>query len=181
MSTDRAHPGTTAARAPSTSSGGLSPGEEGEAAAGVADGIDPRSGDPSSAAASPHLVIPDGEPAALPGLDAPGVGRQIGALETAVRSTLRALHDEGALTPADAGRVALAIELAQIIADKRSSKRTSTVGNDARVLMDILDELAPAQSTEADKQLRAAMDSWSAQIAAHEAATRGRAEVRDSA
>lgn len=180
MGTDRAHRGASS-RATSTPPDGSLSGGVGEAAAGVADGFDPRSGDPSSAVASPpHLIVAD-EPAALPGLDGPGVGRQVSALETAVRSTLRALAAEDALTPADAGRVALAIELAQIITDKRASKRTSTVGNDARVLMDILDELAPAAASETDKQLRAAMDSWSAKIAQHEAAGRGRAEVRDPA
>lgn len=181
MGTDRAHRGASS-RAHSTPPDGSLPGGVGEAAAGVADGFDPRAGDPSSAVASPpHLVVTDGEPTALPGLDGPGVGRQVSALESAVRSTLRALADEDALTPADAGRVALAIELAQIITDKRASKRTSTVGNDARVLMDILDELAPAAASETDKQLRAAMDTWSAKIAQHEAAGRGRAEVRDPA
>jgi hypothetical protein len=130
----------------------------------------------------------DGEPEPLFGLDGEGrdgSGRKCGALETAVRRTLSALDREGALTEADAGRIALAVEMSQIIADKRSTRRTSTVGHDARVLMDILDELAPAAASESDKALRRAMDEWTAMLAAQEAAARaagdGRAQVRDPA
>jgi hypothetical protein len=56
--------------------------------------------------------------------------------------------------------------LAQIISAKRASGRTSTVGNDARVLVEILDGLAPAPEAGGggDAGLRAAMEAWSAEI-----------------
>jgi hypothetical protein len=88
----------------------------------------------------------------------------------AVRRTLAQLDADGALTEADAGRTALAIELAEVITDKRVTRKTSTVGHDARVLMDILDGLAPATAGDGDLQLRRAMESWGTPVAEREAA-----------
>lgn len=159
---------------PGASSCGVS--RDGAAEApGVAPGLDDPGPGPG-ASALPHVVRVDGPALALPGLDDPATaGRPVGALEQAVRRTLAALDEQDAISEVDAGRVALALELSQIIADKRATRRTSTVGNDARVLMDILDELAPAAAGEGDLMLRRAMDEWSATIAAHEAAERERA------
>jgi hypothetical protein len=128
-------------------------------------------------AATPHLVAVDGPADALPGLDelTPAQLGRITPLERAVRHTLAQLDESGALTELDAGRIALAVEMAQIISEKRQTRRTSTVGNDARVLMEILDELAPAAASESDRTLRHTLDEWSATIAAHEAAERERA------
>lgn len=162
---------------PAASSSGCLPDD-----AGAVPGVGPdESPDPSGPGTAPslHPVVVDGEAEPLFGLEPDEPTRKRPPLETAVRQTLQALNREGALTDSDAGRVALAIELSQIIADKRATRRTSTVGHDARVLMDILDELAPAAASESDKQLRRAMDEWSAMLAAQDEATRGRAEVRD--
>lgn len=181
MTSERTHTGAVAPP-PVASSSGCLPDDAG-AAPGV--GLDLPSS--SSGAAPLHIVKVDGDPEPLFGVGDDD-GRVRPPLETAVRRTLSALDREGALTDADAGRVALAVELSQIIADKRATRRTSTVGNDARVLMDILDELAPAAATESDKLLRRAMDEWTETIRAQEAAARRaqagdddarRAEVRD--
>lgn len=176
MTRSEAHPGESSPPSAAPSNGCLPDG------AGVTPGVG-LDGSPGSASPGvtplPSLVIVDGDPEPLFGLESADDGRKRPPLETAVRQTLAALNSEGALTAQDAGRVALAVELSQIIADKRATRRTSTVGHDARVLMDILDELAPAAASEADKQLRRAMDEWSAMLAAQDEAARGRAEVRD--
>jgi len=182
MTRERAHPRESAPPS-GASSGGCLPDGAG-AVPGV--GLDGSPGSTSPGTAPLHPVVVDGAPEPLFGLEDDGDRpRQRTPLESAVRQTLRALDSEGALTASDAGRVALAIELAQIIADKRATRRTSTVGHDARVLMDILDELAPAAASESDKLLRRAMDDWTAMLAAQDAAARGgdsgRAEVRDPA
>lgn len=92
-----------------------------------------------------------------------------GPLERAVRATITTLAAEGAITPHDSARVALALELAAVIREKRQQRRTSTLGNDARVLMDILDGLAPVASSEQDQQLRKAMEEWGAYLRGLEA------------
>jgi hypothetical protein len=175
---NEAHPDAGVSH-PAASPRGCLPGDAG-AVPGV--GLDGSPGSTSPGTA-PHLqpVVVDGDPEPLFGLEDDDPPRKRPPLETAVRRTLQALDREGALTDSDAGRVALAIELSQIIADKRATRRTSTVGHDARVLMDILDELAPAAASESDKQLRRAMDDWSAMLAAQDEARRGRPEVRDPA
>lgn len=99
----------------------------------------------------------------LPGLEpAPA---NAGPLEVAVRRTLAALKAAGYIRERDAARCALAIELAQIVTDKRRSGRTSTVGNDARVLVELLDALLP-EDTGVDNQLQDAMSEWAAAIEA---------------
>lgn len=175
MARDRAHTGATAPPSAASSACPVSADD-----AGAVPGVAPASAGEGTA---PHRVVVAGPALTLPGLDdARDATRPAAPLEQAVRQTLQHLADSEALTPADAGRVALAIELAQIIGDKRATRRTSTVGNDARVLMDILDELAPAAGSESDRELRATMDAWSAAIAAQEQAARdGRTEVRDEA
>lgn len=103
-----------------------------------------------------------GEAAMLPGLEpAPATA---GPLERAVRRTLAALKEAGYVRERDAARCALAIELAQIITDKRRSGRTSTVGNDARVLVELLDDLLP-EDTGVDNALQDAMAEWQSAIA----------------
>lgn len=94
----------------------------------------------------------------LPGLDTPD--REPSPLEKAVRRTIAELNRLNYVTESSAARCALAIELAQIITDKRRSGRTSTVGNDARVLVELLDDLLP-EDTGADAQLQKAMLEWS--------------------
>lgn len=146
--------------------GSLSPAGPDAAGAGVVD--DGSTCAPPPVVAAPaagafaQLVLVDGDPEPLPGLDdpvsSPGRG-PTPQLELSVRRTLRALAAEEALQEADAGRVALALEMAAIISEKRASRKTSTIGHDARVLLDILDELSPAPS-EGDAALKAAMGQW---------------------
>lgn len=108
----------------------------------------------------------------LPGLELAGSRgpAQAGELEQAVLATLKALAEENTLSPRDAARVRLAVSLARIITDKERSGKTSTVGNDARVLLELLDGLAPAAAAEGDAALRAAMDQWAREEAADRAA-----------
>lgn len=97
------------------------------------------------------------QPEPLPGLEPPA--RPPAALELAVRRTIAELHSRGYVDESSAARTALALELSQIITDKRTSGRTSTVGNDARVLVELLDKLLPAE-TGVDARLKQAMDQW---------------------
>lgn len=100
-------------------------------------------------------------PEPLPGLgEAPA---SESALEKAVRRTIAALDEANYITETSAARCALAMELARIIADKRRTGRTSTVGNDARVLVELLDDLLP-EDTGADAALQKAMSEWSEAI-----------------
>lgn len=94
----------------------------------------------------------------LPGLELPPAPPSV--LEAAVRRTLHALDAAGALNEANAARTALAIELAQVITTKRQSGRASTVGMDARVLMDLLDQLSPVEEGGVDSELRRALEAW---------------------
>lgn len=97
----------------------------------------------------------------LPGFEPPRP--RASELESAVRSQLELLEQAGHVTPQLAGKRALAIELAQVIAHKRASGRASTIGNDARVLMELLDSFVP-EAGEVDEQLAAAMAEWSAYV-----------------
>lgn len=121
----------------------------------------------------------------LPGLESMGSRgpTQTGEpsdLEAAVVATLQALAAENVLSPRDAARVRLAISLARIISDKERTGKTSTVGNDARVMLELLDGLAPAAHSEADAELRAAMLTWGEHVQATEQAERDRARVPDA-
>ncbi len=100
----------------------------------------------------------------LPGLAPPAAPRS--GLEAAVERTLEQLTADGHLDESrDAARVALARELAAIIAMKRASGRASTVGADAKVLLDLLDGMVPAAAaTSTDLALAQAMERWSAKV-----------------
>lgn len=110
---------------------------------------------------------------ALPGLD-PVTGRAVPDLEKAVRRTLTELHKQGHVAEVDAGKAQLALEMAQVIATKKATGRASTIGNDARVLMEILDAFVD-EATDIDDELRAAMNAW----AEVERASHAAPEVRD--
>lgn len=128
----------------------------------------------------PLTPIPASEPMPLPlpGLDAPSRG--VGDLEKAIRRTLRQLHADGMVREVHAGKAQLAIELAQVIAAKRASGRASTIGNDARVLMEILDTFVPDDS-EVDEAFQKAMEEWNEVMMNNErAATHATPEVRDT-
>lgn len=109
-----------------------------------------------------------------PTLDIPGLPTTppavAGALVLAVRATLDELHRQGHVNAVDVGKVQLALELAELITMKKSSGRASTVGNDARVLMEILDNFVTESKGEGDDMLRQAMDEWTAKVAELEAA-----------
>lgn len=100
----------------------------------------------------------------IPGVEQKPTGRAVSSLEKAVRMTLEALMEDNLIEKRHAARVALAIELAQIVVMKRASGRVSTVANDARVLMELLDKLLPDDSG-IDDALRAVMAEWSEVVA----------------
>lgn len=100
------------------------------------------------------------EPDPLPGLEPPA--RTAGALERAVHRTITALNADEPLLEKLAAHTALVVKLAQIIDDKHASGRMSTVGNDARVLVDLLEALAPVEAggPSVDQELAAAVAAW---------------------
>ena len=104
--------------------------------------------------------------AALPGLELPQLAPANSPLAKAVDSTLISLVEASSLDPVrDAARIALARELAAVIVHKRTSGRASTVGNDARVLLELLDGMVPTEAaTSADAALAKAMRDWSAHL-----------------
>lgn len=95
----------------------------------------------------------------LPGLEIAAAPSGASVLEQTVRAQLQHLQEQGYVTPANAGKAVLCVELAQIIADKRRTQKTSTVSNDARVLMELLDGFVP-EGGEVDEGLAAAMKAW---------------------
>ena len=99
----------------------------------------------------------------IPGLEPAPEG--MGALEAAVRSTIEVLHQLGLVEPKHAARCALAVELAQIITEKRKTGKTSTVANDAKVLVELLEQLVPVDDASTDETLRRAMEEWSREVA----------------
>lgn len=116
----------------------------------------------------------------LPGLEQPDTSRgRPDLLEVAIRRTLRALDGEGFVQEVDAGKLQLAIELAQVISIKKRSGRASTIGNDARVLMEILNDFK-AEVSEVDASLAKAMEEWAEVVEDEQQPADGGAEVRDS-
>jgi hypothetical protein len=113
---------------------------------------------------------------ALPGLEAPRPREDLHELPAAVDRTLEALGADGFLdVERDAARRELARTVSRIIARKEITGRASTVGNDARVLMDLLDGMVPATAAGADERLGQAMDEWAAHVKALEQLERERA------
>lgn len=96
----------------------------------------------------------------IPGLEPPV---RANPLLVAVDETIAQLRELGLVKPTDAGRVALARQLAKVLAIKEQSGRVSTYSNDARVLMELLEGFA-AEASEGDAALRAAMDQWSTYV-----------------
>jgi hypothetical protein len=91
-----------------------------------------------------------------------------GALLAAIDVTIKHLSDAGYVDAVrDAARVELCRELARVMADKRRTGRTASIGNDARVLQELLTGFAEsAKDEESNTELRTAMADWSAQIEA---------------
>jgi hypothetical protein len=102
----------------------------------------------------------------IPGLAVPIV-RGANPLLAAIETTITALRDAGHVDPVtDAARIELCRELAHVMSDKRRTGRTASVGNDARVLMELLTGFIDAAAAlEGDAMLRDAMADWSAQVA----------------
>ena len=94
----------------------------------------------------------------LPGMPATPTERD-STLVQAVHTTIAELAKGGHVGPVDVGRVALSMELAEVIAAKRRSGRMSTIGNDARVLMELLDGFR-ADIDDDDRVLREAQERW---------------------
>lgn len=111
----------------------------------------------------------------LPGLEAPA-GRSGGALEAAVRRTLASLHADGHLVERDAGKIQLALELAQVVTVKRATGRASTIGNDARVLMEILDSFTADAADDEDGSFEAMVRGFE-EMAERERAAEAAAQV----
>lgn len=104
------------------------------------------------------------EPLPLPGLEDTGA-RKVPYLEVGVRRTIAALQSVGHLEEMHAAHTAAAIELAQIIDKKKSTGRMSTVGNDMRAMIELLDRIVPEDST-IDAELQAAVDAWNEEVGA---------------
>lgn len=124
-------------------------------------------------------MMPDDAPA-LPGLELPDPPARpdepAHALAVAVDLTLQALEADGYLDEQrDAARRELARTVSRIIGHKERTGRASTVGNDARVLMDLLDGMVPATAAGVDERLTAAMDEWSKHVEQLEQLERDRA------
>lgn len=109
----------------------------------------------------------------LPGLEqldpewAASLPSGMSALESSVRRTLAALSEDEKLAEHDAGRTALAVELARIIAVKTHTGKLSTVSNDARLLLELLDSLAGDEGDSGlDARLAEKMGEWEAALEA---------------
>lgn len=85
-------------------------------------------------------------------------------LETAVRRTIASLHEQGYLEEMHAAHTAAAIELAQVISMKHSSGKASTIGNDMRAMIDLLDRLVPERNDSVDLDLKKTMEEWSERL-----------------
>lgn len=96
----------------------------------------------------------------IPGLDVPSSSSSGNPLLVAVEQTIAELRELGLVKPTDAGRVALAMQLAKVLEIKERTGRVSTYSNDARVLMELLEGFA-AEATEGDQALVIAMKAWS--------------------
>jgi hypothetical protein len=103
----------------------------------------------------------------IPGLAVP-ITRAPSPLLAAIETTITALRDAGHVDPVtDAARIELCRELAHVMGDKRRTGRTASVGNDARVLMELLTGFIDhAAELEGDAMLRDAMANWSEHVAA---------------
>lgn len=113
----------------------------------------------------------DGDPLPLPGLEAVASDRPVGYVETGVRRTLAALVAADRLAEVDAGHLAVAIALSRIITQKEARGRLSTVSNDARLLVELLDAFTADDESAIPDDLRDIMAAWSQRADALEAET----------
>lgn len=111
---------------------------------------------------APDPDVDDIQP--LPGMEEV-TGRAVTALEAAVRRTVASLQELGYLEEMHAAHTAAAIELAQVISMKHTSGKASTIGNDMRAMIDLLDRLVPERDDSVDLELKATMEQWSKVVA----------------
>jgi len=106
-------------------------------------------------------------PQPLPGLEHLGDNSRPSQVEVGVRRTLAELWRTQKLTEVDAGRTAVAISLAKMMAAKERSGRGSTFSNDARLLVELLESMAgeAAEGAAFEAQLTATMAQWEAELA----------------
>ncbi|KAA1380514.1 hypothetical protein [Aeromicrobium fastidiosum] len=100
---------------------------------------------------------------ALPGME-DVTGRPVTALEVAVRRTIARLQQLGYVEEMHAAHTAAAVELAQVISMKHSTGKASTIGNDMRAMIDLLDRLVPERDDSADLVIKKAMEQWEQQV-----------------
>lgn len=106
-------------------------------------------------------------PETLPGLEKPAYAPAragLPDLRAAVRRTISELEATGRIRDVDAGKIATADYLAAVIMTKERTGRASTISNDARLLVELLDALAPDTDAK-DAQLADAMAAWSEELA----------------
>lgn len=102
------------------------------------------------------------EPLPLPGLEHTG-DRKVPYLEVGVRRTIAALREAGHLEEKHAAHTAAAVELAQIIDKKKTTGRMSTVGNDMRAMIELLDRILPEEAG-VDAELQSAIEEWAEEV-----------------
>lgn len=97
----------------------------------------------------------------LPGLDDVRGQRHVGDVEAGVRRTIAELARLDKLGEIDAGRLAVSVALARMMAKKEASGRMSTVSNDARLLIELLDSFTEGEElTGVDDRLAEIMAQW---------------------
>lgn len=106
------------------------------------------------------MTEPTAAPLPLPGME-DLADRTAPYLEVGVRRTIARLVDLGYVDEMHAAHTAAAIELSQIIDAKKSSGKMSTVGNDMRAMIELLDRLVPErEDDDTNKLIRKTLDEW---------------------
>jgi hypothetical protein len=101
-----------------------------------------------------------GDPLPLPGLEDVPSDRPVGYVESGVRRALAALAATDRLAEVDAGHLAVAIALSRIITQKEARGRLSTVSNDARLLVELLDAFTASDDSEIPDDVAAIISTW---------------------
>jgi hypothetical protein len=103
-----------------------------------------------------------GDPLPLPGLEDMPSDRAVGYVESGVRRTLAALVAADRLAEVDAGHLAVAIALSRIITQKEARGRLSTVSNDARLLVELLDAFTADDESAIPDDVQQIIATWKA-------------------
>lgn len=102
--------------------------------------------------------MPENDPIPLPGLESVS-GQPHSPLAEAIRRTISALDGQARLGEKDAARLQLALTMADVIDAKRASGRMSTIGMDAKVLVDLLEGIV-GDAESVDDDLKRALAEW---------------------